>query len=53
MSEARTHVRVIYACVFVVAGTILFLMIYSGTLDSLGEALFEMAKEIVKFFLGQ
>ena len=52
MSEARTHVRIIYACVLVVFATILFLMIYTETLDAVGEALFEIAKEIAKFFLG-
>jgi hypothetical protein len=52
MAQARTPVRVIYACGLVVAGTIFFLMVYSGMLDSVGEAIFELAKEIIKFFLG-
>jgi hypothetical protein len=50
--EARTPVRVMYACGLVIAGTILFLMIYSGMLEGVGEAIFDFVKEIVKFFIG-
>jgi len=32
--------------------SVLFLMIYSGMLEGVGEALFDFVKEIVKFFLG-
>lgn len=52
MAEASTPKRVIYACGLVAAVSILFLMIYSGVFEGAGEALFELAKEIVKFFLG-
>ncbi len=51
MDQASTPKRVIYACVLVVA-TVFFLLIYSGMLNEVGEALFDLAKEIVKFFLG-
>jgi hypothetical protein len=50
--EARTPVRVVYVCGLVVVGSILFLMIYSGMLEGVGEALFDFVKEIVKFFIG-
>jgi hypothetical protein len=52
MPHARTHVRVLYACGLVVAGAVLFLMIYLGMFEGAGDALFDLAKEIVKFFLG-
>jgi hypothetical protein len=52
MAQARTPIRVVYACGLVIVGTILFLMIYSGMLDGVGEAIFDLAKEIIKFFLG-
>jgi hypothetical protein len=52
MAQARTPIRVVYACGLVVAGTVFFLMVYSGMLDSAGEVLFDFVKEIVKFFLG-
>jgi hypothetical protein len=41
-----------YACGLVVAASILFLMIYSGALEGVGEAVFDFVKEIVKFFIG-
>jgi hypothetical protein len=50
--EARTPVRVMYACGLVIVGTVLFLMIYSGMLEGVGEAIFDFVKEIVKFFIG-
>jgi hypothetical protein len=52
MAYARTPVRVIYACGLVIAASILFLMIYSGVLEGVGEAIFDFVKEIVKFFIG-
>jgi hypothetical protein len=52
MAYARTPVRVIYACGLVIAASILFLMIYSGMLEGVGEAVFDFVKEIVKFFIG-
>jgi hypothetical protein len=52
MDPASTPRRIIYACILVVVGTVFFLMIYSGMLDGVGEALFDFAKEIAKFFLG-
>jgi hypothetical protein len=52
MDQASTPKRVIYACILVVVATVFFLMIYSGMLDGVGDALFDFAKEIVKFFLG-
>jgi hypothetical protein len=51
MAQARTPVRVIYACGLVVIGSVLFLMIYSGMLEGAGDALFDLVKEIVKFFV--
>jgi hypothetical protein len=53
MAQAPVPVRVIYVCGFVAAGSILFLLIYTGVFQGVGEEIFEMAKEIVKFFLGQ
>jgi hypothetical protein len=50
--EAKTPVRVMYACGLVIVGSILFLMIYSGMLEGVGEAIFDFVKEIVKFFIG-
>ena len=41
-----------YACGLVVAGSVLFLMIYSGMLEGVGEAIFDLVKEVVKFFIG-
>jgi hypothetical protein len=52
MAQARTPVRVMYACGLVVVGSVLFLMIYSGMLEGVGEAIFDVVKEIVKFFIG-
>ena len=52
MAQARTPLHIIYACISVVAITILFLLIYSGMLNEVGEALFDLMKEIAKFFLG-
>jgi hypothetical protein len=52
MDQASTPKRVIYACILVVMATVFSLMIYSGMLDGVGEALFDLAKEIAKFFLG-
>jgi hypothetical protein len=52
MAQARTPVRVMYACGLVVAGSVLFLMIYSGMLEGVGEAIFDLVKEIVKSFIG-
>jgi hypothetical protein len=52
MDQASTPKRVIYACILVVVAIVFFLLIYSGMLNEVGEALFEMAKEIAKFFLG-
>jgi hypothetical protein len=52
MDQASTPRRVIYACILVVVAILFFLLIYSGMLNEVGEALFEMAKEIAKFFLG-
>jgi len=51
MAQARTPVRVMYACGLVVAGSVLFLMIYSGMLEGVGEAIFDLVKEIVKSFI--
>jgi len=52
MAYARTPVRVIYACGLLIAASILFLMIYSGMLEGVGEAVFDFVKEIVKFLIG-
>lgn len=52
MAQARTPLHIIYACISVVAVTLLFLMIYSGMLNEVGEGIFELMKEIAKFFLG-
>ncbi len=52
MDQTSTPKRVIYACILVVVATVFFLLIYSGMLNEVGEALFEIAKEIAKFFLG-
>jgi hypothetical protein len=51
MAKANTPKRVIYACGLVVVASILFLMIYSGMFEGFGDAVFDIAKEIVKFFL--
>ena len=40
MAQARTPARVMYACGLVIVGSILFLMIYSGMLEGVGEAIF-------------
>lgn len=47
-----TPKRVIYACGLVAVASILFLMIYSGMFEGFGDAVFDIAKEIVKFFIG-
>jgi hypothetical protein len=52
MAQASTPKRVIYAFGLVVVASVLFLMIYSGMLEGAGEALFDLVKEIVKFFIG-
>jgi len=52
MAQASTPKRVIYACGLVVVASILFLMIYSGMFEGFGDAVFDFAKEIVKFFIG-
>lgn len=52
MSQARTPVTLIYAFGLLAVGLVLVLMNYFGMFEGLWDPLFDVMKEIAKFFLG-
>jgi len=50
MPRDRRTAAVVYGCGLMTVGIVLGLMGYLGVFDGLGDALFEMAKDVAKFF---